>query len=504
MPLGHVLLAQDGFETEQFTKNPEFSFFAQETRHNDPFSLEDVEQYFSTDYGFGKRSSCPLQPNADFVTTTYLVAGLPPLPAVASTAMPESVPHVWRYRPDAGHRLIRSIEIQVNGRVLQKLRGDSIHLHHKLRGRRSKNVDSLIGNRAELLQFSERKEGVTLYVPIPFWFALEGGDALPIGRLAGARVQINVEFASLRDIVDVGPTHCVLLRETVVRLHLYQDIFQGGVKVGVFMGFDAALRRMYYNAEPGTDIRFDPAQSDLSTTRLVLDNGAYMITDRDATRCYTPDGPPRESGMVTRSNIEMQTAYMLVTNAYLGEAAQSGLRHAPTMRFVIPQTQVLEFADLGSRKQFLSLAARNLVYEILWVTTLQRDNDPFLFRPLVSKFAISFNGCEVVSQRSGLYAELLQLMQHYHGHTSPDRPRLCVYGHPVALNPESAARQPSGQINMDKIEKAVLYVEMDPIVDSRNLARLVVHIQYYNVLEIAPAAGAEPGTEGVVDVRLLF
>ena len=500
MPLGHVMLAQDGFEKKLFTENPEFSFFVSNPGAADsrepPFSMEDLEQYFSTEPGFSKRVSCTLHPNADMLTNVYLVVRMPNLPFVAGA--PAGAPYVWKYKSCAGHRIIKTAEFQADNVVLQRLGGQTIDVHWKLRNTRTKNSDIMIGDVDDLLQFSETKKEQTLYVPLPFWFTAIGADAFPIGKLGvGPKpvpVQINIEFANMEDVLDFGPTHYMLVREDAISFDKYEDLYQYGEKIGVFMGFDHRLRRLYFNLEPGTRVRYDSSDDAAGVTalNLLFSKGAgYFISSQDKKKTCTPESEPRDSGMRMKQNIELQEAYLLVTNVYLDNAEQATLRESPVRKIVIPQTQVFEFPDIESRKQFLSIPAKNPVYEIIWTVSLNADDDPYKYRSIISRFGLKFNGCDIVSTRSGEHAEKLNLMQHYAGFTI--RGGGGIYGYPIALNPESAYTQPSGATNMDKIEKAVLYVELLGV-DIDSGACLIVHANSYNVLEIS-----KEGT-----IRLLF
>jgi hypothetical protein len=94
---------------------------------------------------------------------------------------------------------------------------------------------------------------------------------------------------------------------------------------------------------------------------------------------------------------------------------------------------------------------------------------------------IQLNGHDRFQARDGKYFNLVQPYQH---HTNiPDSPGINVYS--FGLKPEE--HQPSGTVNMSRIDNATLLLQLDPAV--QNGAKLRVYATSYNVLRIMSGMG---------------
>ena len=95
-----------------------------------------------------------------------------------------------------GHKLIKSVEIEIGGQRIDKHYGDWLHIWNELtqsmghwEGYKEMNT---IGR-----DTSSTEEGTTtLYIPLQFWFCRNPGLALPLIALQYHEVKINLEFAS--------------------------------------------------------------------------------------------------------------------------------------------------------------------------------------------------------------------------------------------------------------------------------------------------------------------
>jgi hypothetical protein len=94
-----------------------------------------------------------------------------------------------------GHKLIKSVEIEIGGQRIDKHYGDWLHIWNELTQTMGhwdgyKEMTSINYDTTATPGFS------TLYIPLQFWFCRNPGLALPLIALQYHEVKINIEFAS--------------------------------------------------------------------------------------------------------------------------------------------------------------------------------------------------------------------------------------------------------------------------------------------------------------------
>ena len=89
--------------------------------------------------------------------------------------------------------------------MIDQLWGTFLFCWEELSGKSGRRLTEMVGRRyvrSSLL--CDSSESRTLYVPMPFYFTLNAGAALPLAALAYHGVQINVDFAKLEELVVVS------------------------------------------------------------------------------------------------------------------------------------------------------------------------------------------------------------------------------------------------------------------------------------------------------------
>jgi hypothetical protein len=104
-----------------------------------------------------------------------------------------------------GHKLIKSVEIEIGGQRIDKHYGDWLHIWNEL----TQSMGHWEGYKEmnTIGRDTSTEEGTTtLYIPLQFWFCRNPGLALPLIALQYHEVKINLEFAS-RQVVygDTAP-----------------------------------------------------------------------------------------------------------------------------------------------------------------------------------------------------------------------------------------------------------------------------------------------------------
>jgi major capsid protein len=250
---GIIQLVAYGNEDLFLTRDPQITFFKVIYRRHTNFAREEVCQDFINEPNFGKRSSCVISANADMAGRMALKITLPSLPKLVDSNGNLSKTQVaWiKY---IGQAMIRSVEVEVGGRIIDRHYGEWMYIFSQLTTRNitDRSIDRLVGNVPELTDFTNGKDEYVLYVPLHFWFCRSTGLAIPIVALHYSEVRINVEFRDLEELLSVTPSHYIRTTENVVNLkqgeYLYQKGDDGVSRYGKFSHFDPIEKKLFYTA----------------------------------------------------------------------------------------------------------------------------------------------------------------------------------------------------------------------------------------------------------------
>lgn len=248
---GIIQLVAYGNEDLFLTRDPQITFFKVIYRRHTNFAREEICQDFINEPDFGKRSSCVLSANADLANRMALKITLPAVPKITdSNGNLSNTRFAWvKY---IGQAMIRSVEVEIGGRVIDRHYGEWMYLFSQLTTRniRDGSIDRLVGNIPELTEYTNGKDEHVLYVPLHFWFCRSSGLSIPLVALHFSEVRINVEFRELEELYRVTPTHYIRTIENIVSFkqgeYLYQKGDDGVDRFGVFSHFDPIEKKLFY------------------------------------------------------------------------------------------------------------------------------------------------------------------------------------------------------------------------------------------------------------------
>jgi len=176
--------------------NPQITFFKVVYRRHTNFSMESIEQTFNGSADFGRKVTCTISRNGDLIHRIYLQAELP------------SAGAAW-----AGHKLIKSVEIEIGGQRIDKHYGDWLHIWNELSqtAGHEDGYKAMVRGSAPNPAFTDASgadEDATniVYVPLQFWFCRNPGLALPLIALQYHEVKINLEFGAAADVLTQTAT----------------------------------------------------------------------------------------------------------------------------------------------------------------------------------------------------------------------------------------------------------------------------------------------------------
>lgn len=475
MGYGYIQIVAIDEPNLYFIYDPQITFFKSIVRRNANFSVEPVEQPFNVPPNFGDKVSCDISRNiGDLLHRAYLVVDLPDIVGQ------QDVLYAWRR--NIGYALIDFVELEVNGRVVDRLHGDWLQLVEELESDvEFKKLGRLVGDVPELYEFSASKRGRRLHVPLRFWFAQVFGRALPLVALQYSEVKLYVQFKPLADCLFVSPTHEVQVEEFVSLFEpeeLLRQVLADGTEVfGRFVAFDSRNRLVRYTPLYAGTFQAGP---------LIV--GAQSVFSMTPTAASTR----RQTSLPALS---IKSAHVLCNFVQLGNAQRMLFAKSPH-EFLVQQLQVFRETNVVNRtRRFkinfnhpcstLVLCARysgargNTVY-----TTFERDGySDVSTRSLIEAASLSVNGKPYLTEAAGdIYNKLNKVA--FYGKRGRNGVLVIVLDlHPLRKE------QPSGSINFSVNAAVELEVTFDRSVSAANPVVFSCFALNYNVFHVENGIG---------------
>jgi hypothetical protein len=209
----------------------------------------------------------------------------------------------------------------------------------------------------------------------------------------------------------------------------------------------------------------------------------FNITFRAAADCFETDDPAITS--VSLSNASLYIDYIYLDTDERRQFAQ--VQH----EYLIEQLQYTGAESFSNASVKSKLALNHPCKELVWVIAHSARETAKAWTtytvnstgasPVVDA-KLQLNGHDRFSTRKGSYFNLVQPYQH---HTRIPSDGIYVYS--FALNPEQ--HQPSGTVNMSRIDNATLMMTLNSGLFSGATAKLRLYAVNYNVLRIMAGMG---------------
>tara|TARA_X000001036_G_scaffold439549_1_gene491085 strand:+ start:6360 stop:7991 length:1632 start_codon:yes stop_codon:yes gene_type:complete len=192
---GLLQIAAYGAQDVYLTGDPQITFFKVVYKRHTNFSMESIQQHFSGKIGFGKSDiSTTISRNGDLVNAMYLQVTLP------------QCPMGWSWIDSVGHRLIKSVRINLGGDNIDEHNGKWLEIWDQLtHDATSKDAYSMMTGKNGLTGFTDGGRRV-LYIPLQFWFNRNPGLSLPLIALQYHEVKVVFDFEDLQKLVKAPAT----------------------------------------------------------------------------------------------------------------------------------------------------------------------------------------------------------------------------------------------------------------------------------------------------------
>jgi hypothetical protein len=333
--------------------------------------------------------------------------------------------------PNVGHKLLKTIELEIGGQRIDKHYSEWLYIWNELSlpiGKRD-GYNVMVGANARNIS-TKLTSGAKyeLYVPLEFWFCRNVGLALPLIALQYHEVKINIEYESDVLMIDKAATNFTIQEEerdiTNNMIYLANDQLTGSVKLE-----EATLWVDYIFLDTDERRRFAQLSHE------------YLIEQLQFTGADSISGGSTDSMKSIRMNFNHPCKELVWT---------------------------IKKTDAGVYWNNYSTAGGSVA-----------NNDHLDSSNPVTNAKIMLNGNDRFATRSGDYFSLVQPYQHHEN--TPDKYHQGINVYSFALKPEE--HQPSGTLNMSRIDTAVLSL-------SSTISGVIsIYAVNYNVLRILSGMG---------------
>lgn len=517
---GIIQLVAYGREDLFLTRDPQITFFKVIYRRHTNFAREEISQYFIHDPNFGKRTTCKISSEGDMIDRMTLKITLPEIPPDIGSKF------AWIRR--IGQAMIKYVEIEINGKVIDKHYGEWLYIWSTLTSRNITDggLDKLIGNVPELTDFTNGKKEYILYIPLYFWFCRTSGLSLPLISLQYSDIKVNIELFELDKCYILSPTHYIKCDANIVNFEEYEYLVQKGSdgidRYGIFSHFDVINKRLYYTAITSDKLTGVPYDGD----PLMLNNNIkgsllntfksekYLIRGVSTDFTVKPDLGAKSitSHHKSLKNINLKECILLTDYVYLDDDER--FKFAQTKQdYLIEQLYFTPNALIEGTNPKIKLDIDQPCKLTIWLTQLDyisNFNDRFNYtdshilkktcdtahtdpnkiklfndiqlnqetgNSLIDEEMIKLNSQVRVEKMNNEYFEYLQPFQL----SSNTLPRGCgMYSY--SLFPTDPS--PSGATNMSQIELIELFLKMNYKVNINQRAKFRSYSLCYNVWRV--------------------
>ena len=429
---GLLQLVAYGAQDVYLTGNPQITFFKVVYRRHTNFAMEAIEQSFNGNNNFGSSVSVLITRNGDLINRIYFNAKIQNSKTKGSTAGTSSGVALVPY---FGQRLLKSIELEIGGQKIDKHYSEWLYIWNELSmpaGKKSGYQLMVGGDAKNRSVFLNAQDSYEVYVPLEFWFCRNVGLALPLIALQYHEVKINITYASAVELVDKTSTN-------------YCDIIDdGGLKD------DTGLALTGKN---NNDLAGGASDLKINDVSLWVD---YIFLDTDERRRFA----------------QLSHEYLIEQLQFTGSDTITASSDPASMKSVR--------MTFNHPCKELIWTVHNTTNGIYWNNYSDNTSNVYeVSENPVLKAKIQLNGNDRFAERNGTYFSLVQPYQHHTNTPSMYNGGINVYS--FALKPEE--HQPSGTLNMSRIDTAVLSVS------SSVGGTISVYAVNYNVLRILSGMG---------------
>jgi hypothetical protein len=428
---GLLQLVAYGAQDVYLTGNPQITFFKVVYRRHTNFAIEAIAQTFNGTPAYGNRVTCQISRNGDLVHRMYLSLLMPSTPGTLCTGY--------------GLRVINNVEIEIGGQKIDKHYSHWLYIWNELSLPKSKRdgYNKMVGMSGN--SGSNELANKTLYVPLEFWFCRNVGLALPLIALQYHEVKLNFQFETANICQGAASQTLVFPTATLWVDYIFLDTDER--RRFAQLSHEYLIEQLQFTGSENV-----PSTGIASTIGKINPKLSFNHPCKELVWFIKKNGA---TDATNNNNWFNYTTYLTASGGVLGATAA----------LTLPYKYNYDIHTLRS------------------VPTSAVEATGLVLKNMVRTAKLTLNGNERFSERNGTYFNLVQPFQHHEN--IPTNAGINVYS--FALKPEE--HQPSGTLNMSRIDTATLNIEYETVLSASESAFLNVYAVNYNVLRILSGMG---------------
>ena len=504
---GLMQLVAYGAQDLYLSGNPQMTFFKSVYMRYTNFSMEYIRQDFDKKPNLNTTTpttyTAKIGRNGDLIGDIYVVIDLP---NIFSTDIDN-----FEWTKDIGHVMIKSAELLIGGQIIDKQYGIWMNIWNEITPFNPSSFKRMVGRVESLTNpfpyYGSIDQGVQtiedplpgqivypsiparrLYVPLEFWFCKNPGLFLPLIALQYNEVSIKIEFRPLNELFKIGspPVSPAKLFNNPATpgegKTNYEELFT--LLNGEWGEDNIFWRYVNGTADPGVwgqniylDINYI-FLDDEERRKFALSNHSYLIKQVQSRTFNGLSGTER-----VKLELQHPISEMMWVFRRDDVSQNNNWTNYTNFREPSDNAQIRELAECYNCLKRLDCAAcpvEDNVYKSLRSITLKSGLTVEEFWTVINnddtnntantqqnafdidinimyKAKLILNTHDRMDEKDELFFDSVQTYK-YHGQSPIDDPRkIGIYVYSFAFDPESY-KQPSGTINMSRIEDAILEV----------------------------------------------
>tara|TARA_R110000850_G_scaffold24288_1_gene71281 strand:- start:813 stop:2195 length:1383 start_codon:yes stop_codon:yes gene_type:complete len=443
---GRVQLAAVGAQDVYLTSNPQMSYFLKTYARHSKFAMQTIEIPFQEAPTFGRSHRATISRIGDLVREIYLKFELPELDQgivkQVVGGVQSTVDTYPGYCDSIGHAIIKQATMKIGGQTVETINGDYLDIYEEMFVPVSQNlaIQELVGrtyNRTGLGPASNvvyrTEQGFsatgsfprTFLVPLRFYFTQDPNLAVPMTAISRQEMTVDIRFEDIQKLI---------------------------VNTQVSESTDNILDNITTNLQlGGTPVK-------LTNASLLVD---YIFISDEESKFF-----------------ESKSLDYLATQIQGAET-----RVLKTENFTKFPKQIRSHFNNPVKEMYITVQSDNFRPHIIsdidtTVTDYFRYTSSITATPdNLTKMELLFNGHPrlLSSVADSFYLRAVQPLQ---AHTRT--PRRYIYNYSFSIDPENY--QPTGQVNMSRIENCLFNMYLSEASDANRTIR--IYVKSYNVLRV--------------------
>jgi hypothetical protein len=357
----------------------------------------------------------------------------------------------FSWLPKIGLRLIDNIEIAIGGQVIDRLNSNMLNIWYELTVSHNQinTFNNIIGNIPKLNTYNtNKKESYSLYIPLPFWFSKYTGISLPALALRYHDIQVNLK---LKELID-----CCMI-ETI------ENKLSDNININeIIKILNVSLYIDYVYIEQEERKKFGR-----NSLEYLIDQHQYLpvnnINSISINQLLYFVNPIKELLWTCQTKVWDRYEFVKIYKfQYITNLTNDKIK------LIIGNNHLIKKDD--NIKIYNSKYYNNTYKVINTDETSITINSDFIIddygyieiintmfsENTIDTLSITFNSLVRISEREGMYYNLIQPWKHHTNIPSPG-----IYLFSFAINPEDY--QPSGSCNMGLLDANQAFININPI-----------------------------------------